>query len=518
MESTATRLSAAQRWMLAISCSALALVVASMAALYTALPEIAAATGASQQQLTWVVDGYTLALACLVLPAGALGDRYGRRAMLIIGLFVFAAASAAPLLLDTPGWLIATRAAAGAGAALVMPSTLSLITAGFPESRRAYAVGLWAGVAGIGAVLGILGSGLLLEPWSWVSVFLAMAVAGLLLMIAGFTVPESVDRTRPRIDLWGAATAALAVGLLVVAAIEAPERGWLDPVVIAMAVAAVLAGVVFVTVESRVAHPLLDVRLFADRGFGSGTAAVMVQFLVSFGAFLLMVQFLQLILGYGPLTSALAMAPMMVPMVAVSVVAPRLAERVGLRLPIASGLAIIAIALLAMSRIDTHTTYLDLVWSLLVMSTGVGLCTAPATAAIIAGTPVEKHGVAAAVNDAAREVGAAVGIAISGSVLAAGYSDRIAPALPRLPEPIREPVGDSLAAALQVTERMGPQAAPLAEFAETAFVHGAQQSALALGIVTLVAAVLIGVWAPGRSHAKTKPARARQEAEPATAP
>ncbi|MEU6185667.1 hypothetical protein [Nocardia sp. NPDC047038] len=154
------------------------------------------------------------------------------------------------------------------------------------------------------------------------------------------------------------------------------------------------------------------------------------------------------------------------------------------------------------------------------MSTGTGLCTAPATAAIIAGTPVEKHSVAAAVNDAAREVGAAVGIAIAiaGSILAAGYSHRIAPALPQLPEQIREPVGDSLDAALQVTERIGPQAAPLADFAESAFVHGAQQSAPALGIVTFVAAALIGVWAPGRSRATAKPAPTRPETPPTTTP
>ncbi|WP_280238499.1 MFS transporter [Nocardia abscessus] len=516
MESTTTRLSAAQRWMLAISCATVALVVASMAALYTALPDIAAATGASQQQLTWVVDGYTLALACLVLPAGALGDRYGRRAVLIIGLLVFAAASAMPVLLDTPGWLIAGRTVAGVGAALVMPSTLSLITAGFPDSRRGNAVGLWAGVAGAGAVLGILGSGLLLEQWSWVSIFLAMSVAGLLLTIAGCTLPESVDRARPGIDLWGSVTSAAAVGSLVVAAIAAPERGWLDPVVIGTAAAAVLATVAFLIVETRVAHPLLDVRLFAHRGFGSGTASVTLQFLVCFGTFLLMVQFLQLILGYRPLVSALAMAPMVVPMVAISAVAPRLAERVGLRLPIAGGLVLIGIALLALSGLDVDSTYLDLLWPFLIMSSGTGLCTAPATAAIIAGTPVEKHSVAAAVNDAAREVGAAVGIAIAGSILAAGYSARIAPVLPQVPEQIREPVGDSLAATLQVTDRVGPQAAPLAEVAESAFVYGVQQSALALGILTLVAAILIGIWAPGRARAEAKPAAPQPETQTTT--
>ncbi|MBF6468970.1 MFS transporter [Nocardia beijingensis] len=337
-------------------------------------------------------------------------------------------------------------------------------------------------------------------------------------MVAGCTLPESVDRDRPRLDAWGAITSAVAVGSLVSAAITAPERGWADPVVIGAVVTAVVAAAAFVVSETRVAHPLLDLRLFADRGFGSGTASVTLQFLVCFGTFLLMVQFLQLILGFRPIVSALAMAPMMVPMVAVSAVAPRLAERVGLRLPIAGGLVIIGIALVALSRVEVDATYLDLLWPFLIMSAGTGLCAAPATAAIIAGTPVQKHSVAAAVNDAAREVGAAIGIAIAGSILAAGYTHRIAPALPRLPDQIREPVGDSLAAALETTERMGPQAAPLAEFAESAFVHGAGQSALELAVITFVAAILIGVWAPGRSRATATPAAARSETQPTTTP
>ncbi|MFD0363067.1 MFS transporter [Nocardia sp. GCM10030253] len=500
-----TRLSPKQRWTLVMSCLAVALVIASMAALYTALPEIAGRTGATQQQLTWIVDSYTLALACLVLPAGALGDRYGRRAVLIFGLLLFSVASATPLLLDGPAWLIGARAAAGAGAALVMPSTLSLLTAGFPPARRGNAVGIWAGVAGAGAVLGIVGSGLLLERWSWLSVFVAMTVAGVALLIAGFTIPESIDDQRPAMDPWGATTVMLAVGLIVVGAIEAPVRGWLDPVVISTFACGVAGAVTFVFIELRVEHPLLDVRLFAGRGFGSGTASVTVQFLVTFGVFMLLVQYLQLILGYRPLTSALAMAPMVVPLMAISMVAPWLAERFGLRIPTFVGLMVLGIGLLAMARLDLDSTYLDLLWPLLVMSAGLGLCTAPATAAIIAGTPVEKHGVAAAVNDAAREVGAAIGIAIAGSILAAGYSSRIAPALPRLPEQTRGPVADSLAAALQITERAGPQAAPLADFAKAAFIHGAQQASLALGFIAVAAAVLVAAWAPGNRRHLTRP-------------
>lgn len=503
MDTTVVRLSGRQWWLLTVACLGVALVIAAMAGLYTALPEIAADTGATQQQLTWIIDGYTLMLACLVLPCGALGDRYGRRLVLILGLVVFSVASALPLMLDTPTWLIVARALAGAGAALVMPSTLSLLTANFPESRRSAAIATWAGVAGVSAVIGFLGSGLLLEFHSWISIFVGMAAASAVLAVASCTVTDSTDDSRPAMDPLGTVCSAAAVGLLVIGAIEAPVRGWTDPLTLFALGGAVLAGLGFVFVELRVRRPLLDVRLFAVRGFGSGSVAVGMQFLAAFGTFLLIMQFMQLFLGYSALKSAVALAPMIVPMIALAMAAPYLAERFGLRLPTLIGVGMIGVALLGLSRLTPDSDYVDLLWPLLVMSSGLGLSSPPATAAIIANTPPAKHGVASAVNDAAREVGAAVGIAIAGSVLAAGYTERIAPILPQLPEQAREPVGGSLAAAMQVAEQAGPQADPLVDAAQSAFMHGATNASLALGILTLVAAVLLGIWAPGRGSVPT---------------
>ncbi|MBY6709100.1 MFS transporter [Rhodococcus sp. BP-241] len=485
--------------MLIVSCMAVALVVAAMAALYSALPEIAVTTGATQAQLTWIVDGYTLVLACLVLPAGAIGDRYGRRGVLIAGLALFASASALPLFLDDPVWLIVARAFAGAGAALVMPSTLSILTAGFPFAHRGRAVGVWAGVAGSGAVLGILGAGILLERWSWTSVFVGLTAAGVVLAGLACTIAESRQDEHPPVDWIGAVTVAVAVAAIVFAVIEVPARGWLDPVVAVSAVLGTVAVVVFVVIELRSAAPLLDVRLFARRGFGAGALSVSVQFLVTFGVFLLLVQYLQLILGYGPLISAVALTPMVVPLIVISVIAPWLSGIVGLRIMTVVGLGAIATGLVMVSRLTVAAQYMDLLWPLLIMSAGLGLCTAPATFAIVADTPEAKHGVAAAVNDAAREIGAAIGIAVAGSVLAAGYSDRIQPALPQLPEAARGPVEDSLATALQVADRAGPVAEPLVDFARTAFVHGSGQATLALALITATAAVVLAFFAPGPS-------------------
>jgi EmrB/QacA subfamily drug resistance transporter len=489
-------LSRAQIWTLAVACVSVALVIASMAALYTALPRMAADTGANQGQLTWIVDGYTLALSCLVLPAGALGDRYGRRRTLILGLLVFAAASAAPLLRHDPTLIIASRAVAGAGAALVMPSTLSLLTAGFPRHWSGRAVGIWAGVAGAGGVLGLIGSGLLLEIWSWRSIFLGMAAAATVLMVVALAVPESRDRVHAPMDPTGALLVAAGIGMVVFAATEAPVRGWLSPLVLGLFVGGAAALAVFTVVELRIGRPLLDVRLFARRRFGSGTLCITFTFFMTFGLFLVQVQTLQLILGFAPLAAAVAMAPSGAPLAVVSVMAHRLTARLGLKVMTSGGLFVLAVGLWGVSRMDVGIDYVHMLWPMLVISVGLGMCMAPATAAIVGDTPPEKQGVAAAVNDASRELGATIGVAVAGSVLAAGYSSRVASILPRLPEPARGPVSNSLAAALEVAHRAGPQAKPLVDFAKAAFIHGADQAALVLAVVTAVGAVILAFWAP----------------------
>lgn len=289
-----------QIWMLTVACCAVALVVAAMAALNTALPDLARDTGATQSQLTWIVDGYTLTLACLLLPAGALGDRYGRRELLMFGLLVFAAGSSIPVFADEPSWIIVSRVISGVGAAFVMPATLSLLTAGFPPAQRARAVGVWSGVAGSGAIAGLVVSGLLLEKWSWHSIFVSLAVVSVLILVVSFTIVTSKDTEATPLDLPGTALIAGSIGLFVLGMIEAPARGWLDPVVLALLIGGIAMTAVFSWVELRTRHPLLDVRLFANRAFGSGAASLTLQFLATFGLFFLIVQYLQLVLDYSP--------------------------------------------------------------------------------------------------------------------------------------------------------------------------------------------------------------------------
>ena len=489
-----------RRWLLFVSLVAVSIVVATMSALYTSLPDIAVAIGATQAELTWIVDSYTLALAALVLTAGALGDRFGRRATLIVGLALFTVSSALPLLLDSPTWLIILRGVAGLGAAFVMPSTLSLLTASFPAERRGMAVGMWAGFAGIGGIVGLVGSGLMLQVWSWKSIFGVYSVIGLLVLLAAFTIGESVAARHGRPDVAGAIFSALAVGGVVFWLIEGAQTGFGEPFVVVALVVAVVSLIAFIGVELRASDPLLDVRYFRRRGFSTGSVSVAMQFLVIFGLFLLIVQYLQLVQGYDALGASMALAPMVVPVMVLSVIAPRITDVVGLRVVSVVGVGGIAAGMLLLSRLTVDSGYWDVLWPLCVAAAGLGLSTAPATSAIVSDIPADEQGVAAAVNDAMREIGAAIGIAIGGSILAGRYASDIVEVLPGVPEAGRAAVEGSFAGALGFAEAAGPAAQPIVDAAAEIFAAGISDSLVALGLVAVGAAVLLLFVAPGRGY------------------
>lgn len=488
----------ARTWTLIVACLGVTLVISSMIALNTALGGIAVATSATQTQLTWVVDGYTLVLACLLLPAGAIGDRYGRRGALLVGLSIFTLASLAPTMFDTPVQIILARAAAGAGAAFVMPATLSLLTAAYPKEERAKAIGIWAGLAGSGAILGMLGSGLLLLIWGWHSIFWAFTGAGLLLCILACTIASSRDEHAAPLDWPGALLIGGAVAVFVFGIVEAPVRGWSDPLVYGCLAAGLALAAAFAAVELRRRHPLLDIRLFANPSFATGAATVTMMFFANFGFFYVSMQHIQLVMGYSAMKTAFSLSPLMVPVLTLSALSPWYVPRLGLRMTLGVGLLVISAGFACLHVLEIDSPYWDLAWPLLIMSTGIGLCTAPPTSAIMTATPDDKQGVASAVNDTTREVGAALGIAMAGSLLAAHYSRTLAPHLDAFPERLREPANHSLAEALQVADRMGPQGAPLAEHAKSAFLAGVQYSTWTMAVVLALAALLIALWAPGR--------------------
>ncbi|MEH3141655.1 MAG: MFS transporter [Mycobacterium kyogaense] len=487
-----------RRWLLTVASLALLLVISSMVALNAALPDIALETTATQAQLTWIVDAYTLAMACLLLPAGALGDRYGRRGALLVGLVIFGVASAAPIVFDTPTQLIAARALTGVGAAFVMPATLSLLTAAFPKSERHKAIGIWAGVAGSGAIVGFLGTGLLLQHNPWQSVFIALSAEAVLVFALAATIGSSRDPEATPIDWLGAALIGTALAMFVVAVVEAPMRGWTDPLVLAGLAGGIVLAVAFTVVQLRRRHPLLDVRLFGRPDFATGAIGVTMLFLANFGFFYLAMQFLQLVMGYSALGTAFALAPLVVPVMVLSVTVHLVLPKIGFRWTVTVGLLLIATGLYCMRFADADAVYLDVMWPMLIIASGVGLCTAPTTSAIMNAVPDEKQGVASAVNDATRELGAAVGIAVAGSILAATYRSSLAPQLSAFPPPVRDTATDSLAYALSLSDRMGPQGEALREAARSAFVQASDHAMLALAGIVLAAAVLVAAWAPGR--------------------
>ncbi len=463
----------------AVVCLALAAVVAAMSSLNTAIPSIAKDTHATTTELEWIIDAYSLAFASLLLPAGALGDRYGRRLALIAGLTIFALGSAVAMTASGANELIGLRAVIGVGAALVMPATLSTITGTFPESERVRAVSVWAAVAGGAAILGLLVSGTLLEFWEWQSVFaLNVVLAGIALVGVFRFVPESADPDAPRIDVVGALIAVAGLSLLVFSVIEAPDHGWTAARTIGGIAGALVIIAGFVGWELRQKHPLLDPRIFAHPRLAAGSFGIFAQFFTFFGFTFIVLQYLQLLRGDSPLKGSLSVLPLAVAMIPTARLSPTLAAKFGARQVCVVGLVLVAAGMALMAQLGTTTSYWYFAGALLVLGAGMGAAMTPATSWITESLPKAQQGVASALNDLSREVGGAIGIAVIGSILAAGYRSNIDSS--GLPAPVAEKARISIA----VASKMG---GPVADKGQAAFVDG-MHSAFTFGAVVAIVA------------------------------
>jgi EmrB/QacA subfamily drug resistance transporter len=488
-----------RRWLiLGILTLSLVQVVASVSSMNLALPAIQGSLNASASELVWINAAYALVLAAILLPAGALGDRFGRKGALLIGLGIIVVGALAGASADSASQIVLWRCFMGIGAGLVMPATLSILTTVFPTHERSRAIAIWAGFAGAGGALGLLSAGVLLEFFWWGSIFFVnVPIAVLLFVLVLTVVPTSRDTLGHPLDPVGSVLSAGALGALVFGLIQGPEYGWSHGAIVAAFVAAIVLAVTWVRFENRQDHPMLDPGLFRIPRFGLGSLGIGVAFAVMFGMFFGLAQYMQFVLGYSALETALRTLPFAASMVLIAPNGPKLAARFGVRVVIGGGLLITATGLAGLALLDGSSGYLHLIAGLCMASAGMALAFPAATESIVTSLPQDKAGVASAVNDTTREVGAAVGIALLGSLLTSGYRSSIGDGFDALPRQAADAARDSMGAALHVVASAPEALRPnLMGTARGAFADGYSLAMLVGAVMLVMASAVILRWFP----------------------
>jgi EmrB/QacA subfamily drug resistance transporter len=505
-------------WTLGVLCLSLLIVILGNTVLNVAIPTLFRVLHASDRQVQWMVDAYSLVFAGLLFTAGSLGDRFGRKGALNAGLVIFGLGSLYAGVGGTSGSIIAGRAIMGVGAAFIMPSTLSILTNVFPPRERARAIGIWAGVAGAGGAIGPVTSGFLLEHFWWGSIFLINLPVVVFTMVIGyFLIPNSRDPEKAPLDPVGALLSIGAISTLVYGIIEAPQRGWADPTTLSVFGVAVLFGGFFAWWELRNREPMLDLRYFKRPGFAGGSLAVAMMFFGMYGMFFLLTQYLQLVKGWSALSTGVRTLPFAMTMMVAAPSSARLAERIGVKSTVVTGITIAASGMLVLSRAGVDAPYWYIVIALVILSGGMGLTMAPSTASIMSSLPLGKAGVGSAMNDTNRELGGALGVAVLGSLLASRYTSGLGSALGDLPQRAQEAARSSLGGAIGVA---GPHS-PIAIAARHSFTD-AMHVALTIGAgVALLAAVLVGLILPqhlGESEQQARHGGGEVDSETAAVP
>jgi DHA2 family multidrug resistance protein-like MFS transporter len=491
-------------WMLLVLCLSVLLVTIDNTIVNVALPTLSRDLDASTSNLQWIVDAYTLVFAGLLLVAGHLGDRFGRRRVLQVGLVLFGLTSVLAASAGSIEELIAGRAAMGVAAALVFPATLGLLSNIFTDPReRATAIGIWAAVSGLAVALGPVSGGVLLEHFSWNSVFLVNVPLVVIALAAGWRLlPESRDAHPGRFDLGGAIGSIAAIGTLVWTVIEAPNNGWTSMRTIVGLVAAALLLLVFVRWESRRTDPLLDVRLFTNARFSAASFAITAAFFGLFGFIFLITQYFQTVRGYDTLEAGLATLPFALVTGALSPVAIVLMKRLGTTRVVALGLFLMSAGFVLASGSAVDSAYWGrIVGSMMLMAAGLALTAGPATDAVMGALPTSKAGAGSAVNDTTREIGGTLGVAVVGSVMSSLYGSRLVDNLSSLglPESSVQAARESVVAGLQMVAQLPASTqAAAGDGVREAFMDGLQAGSLISAATTLVAAVAVLVFLPAR--------------------
>lgn len=502
-------------WTLMVLCLSLFMVIMGNTVLNVALPKMSEALSASGSQLQWIVDAYSLVFAGLLFTSGSLGDRFGRKGALTTGLLIFGLGSALATTADSAGVVIGCRAIMGLGAALVMPSTLSILTHVFPPEERAKAIGVWAGVAGAAGAVGPITSGWLLEHFYWGSVFWLNVPVVLTAIIGGyFLVPTSRHPDRVPLDPIGALLSIFAIVSLVYGVIEAPVYGWTDPLILASFVTAAVLMASFITWERQTADPMLHMSYFRRRGFTGGSLAMSMVFFGMFGMFFLLTQYLQMVRGYSALGAGVRTLPFSAVMMVAAPSSAALAARFTTRVVVTAGLAIAGCGMVLLALNTRTSGYGLLALSLCVLALGMGLTMAPSTASIMSSLPQAKAGVGSAMNDTVRELGGALGVAVLGSLAASAYSSTVSSVTTGLPPSVAADVSHSLGDTLRVAGEIGPRAGEVIGVAQQGFVDGMARGMTVGAAVAFVGAVVAAFVLPRRPGAEQP---APSEPEPAAA-
>jgi EmrB/QacA subfamily drug resistance transporter len=484
--------SARSRWLaLAVLCVSLLVIVIDNTIVNVALPTLVRDLDADVAGLQWVVDAYTLVFAGLLLLAGALGDRYGRRRALLGGLALFGAASAGAAYAGGVDGLIAARAVMGAGAAFIMPATLSLLVTVFSDAReRGLAIGLWAATAGLGVALGPVVGGILLDHFWWGSIFIVNVPLVVIALVAGARLlPDAREPGARRIDWIGAALSGAGLVAFVWAVIEAPSHGWTSAPVLGAGALAAIALAAFVVWQRRVEEPLLDVRLFENARFTAASATVMVLFFALFGFLFLSTQYLQFVLGFSPSAAGVRVLPYAGAMIVLAPLSAKLVGTLGTKRVVTSGMLLFTTGLGVAATVTTSSGYARLAVALLLMGAGMGLAGAPATESIMGALPPARANLGSAVNDTTRELGGALGVAIVGSIMSSLYASGLAADAPAAAR-------ESLGAAVQV--------GGMADAAREAFVHAMSRASIVVALVAAVGAVIAWRFLPARAAANSE--------------
>jgi EmrB/QacA subfamily drug resistance transporter len=487
-------------WTLGVLCLSLLIVSVGNSSLNVTIPTLSRVLHASESQLQWVIAVYSLVFAGLLFSTGAIGDRFGRKGVLQAGLLLFLTGCVAAAFASSMTQLIACRAVMGVGAALIMPSTLSILVNVFPPGERTKAIAIWAGVAGGGGAVGPVASGLLLGHFWYGAVFLVNVPIVIGAFVAGwFLVPSSRDPEQGRLDPVGALLSIVGIVSLVYGLIEAPDKGWGSATTLtAFAVGAVVLAC-FVAWELRVDVPMLDIRFFRNGAFSTGTVGMILLFMALFGVMFLITQYFQLILGYTPLGAAVRFLPIAPIMIVIAPLTPKLSERFGANRTVAFGMASAGTGLMMFRGLDANTPYAYILCSFIPLVAGMALAMSPMTAAIMSAVPPRRAGVGSAMNDATRELGAALGVAVMGSVAASRYAGRLDSLTSGLTGSAQQAARSSLAGAMRVsTQQPADIGRALRLGAQTAFIDGIHVAVTVGAVLAWCSAAIVLRYLPKR--------------------